>query len=135
MCMKTNKEKSCGCIIIENNRVLLVKHNKGHWGFPKGHVEESETEIETALREVKEETNIDAEILDNKRYTVKYITDKGKNKEVVYFIAKPITKDLNPQEEEVSDVKWFELEDAIKTITYNNSKELLKKVLKERRLI
>ena len=55
---ETNKEreKSCGCIIINKNKVLLIKQTKGHWGFPKGHVEKDETEIETAIREVKEET-------------------------------------------------------------------------------
>ena len=38
---ETNKEreKSCGCIIINKNKVLLIKQTKGHWGFPKGHVE------------------------------------------------------------------------------------------------
>ena len=51
------KEKSCGAIIYNKNKeVLIVKHNAGHWDFPKGHVEENETEIQTAIREVKEET-------------------------------------------------------------------------------
>ena len=46
---ETNKEreKSCGCIIINKNKVLLIKQTKGHWGFPKGHIEKDETEIET----------------------------------------------------------------------------------------
>lgn len=55
-------EKSCGAIVIEDGKVLLVKHNAGHWDFPKGHVEEGETEFETAIREVKEETNIDIKL-------------------------------------------------------------------------
>ena len=38
------KEKSCGCIIIENDKVLLIQQVKGHWGFPKGHMEKGETE-------------------------------------------------------------------------------------------
>ena len=42
------KEKACGCIIIENRKVLLIQQTKGHWGFPKGHMELGETEIETA---------------------------------------------------------------------------------------
>lgn len=33
------KEKSCGCIIVEDNKVLVVQETEGHWGFPKGHVE------------------------------------------------------------------------------------------------
>ena len=53
------QEKSCGCIILnEKNEVLLIHHNAGHWDFPKGHVEEGETEVQTAIREVKEETGL-----------------------------------------------------------------------------
>lgn len=74
-------EKSCGCIIIEDGiKVLLVKQTKGHWIFPKGHVEADETEMETAIREVKEETNVDVEVEGNKRYTMRYVTDKGKER-------------------------------------------------------
>ena len=40
------QEKSCGCVIMENNKVLLIQHRIGHWGFPKGHVEAGETEKE-----------------------------------------------------------------------------------------
>lgn len=73
-------EKSCGCIIIGDEKVLLVKQTKGHWGFLKGHVEADETEVETAIREVKEETNVDVEVEGNKRYTMRYVTDKGKER-------------------------------------------------------
>ena len=42
------KEKSCGIIVFDDkNRVLMVKHKEGHYGFPKGHVEPNETENET----------------------------------------------------------------------------------------
>ena len=65
------KEKSCGAIVykIENNELkfLLVHQNNGHYSFPKGHVEENETEIETAIREIKEETNLDVKIDTNFR--------------------------------------------------------------------
>ena len=128
------KEKSCWCIIIENNKVLLIQQTKGHWGFPKGHVEISETEIETAIREVKEETNLDVEINENKRYTVEYITDKGTFKQVVLFIAKKINGDERCQESEVKSMKWMTFEDALKTITYDNVRKLFSKILKEENL-
>lgn len=123
------QEKSCGCIIIENKKVLLVHQQKGHWGFPKGHIEENETEIQTALREVKEETNLDVEIDTSKRYTEKYITDTGTEKEVVLFIAKIIGGKIKAQESEISSIKWFSFEEAIDTITYPTTKKLFEKVL------
>ncbi len=122
-------EKSCGCIIINDDKVLLIKQTKGHWGFPKGHVEKDETEIETATREVKEETNLDVAIDENKRYTMKYVTDKGKLKEVVLFIAKCVGGDIERQESEISDIKWLDFNEALKKITYDNTRELFKKVL------
>ncbi len=128
------KEKSCGCIIIEKDKVLLIQQTKGHWGFPKGHVEVGETEIETAIREVKEETNLDVEINKNKRYTMEYITDKGTLKQVVLFIAKKINGNEKYQESEIQSMKWMTFEDAIKTITYDNTRELFSKILKEENL-
>lgn len=127
-------EKACGCIIIDADKVLLVKQKQGFWGFPKGHVENTETEAETAKREVKEETNLDVEIDANKRYTMEYVTDKGKLKQVVLFIAKCIGGEIKAQECEVNDIKWLDFDEAIETITYDNTRELFKVILKERKI-
>ena len=63
------KETSCGCIITKNNKVLLVYEKRGNfWGFPKGHMEAGETEIDTAKREVKEEVGMEVDIDTSKRY-------------------------------------------------------------------
>lgn len=125
------REKSCGCIIIENGKVLLVQQTKGHWGFPKGHVEEGETEIQTAAREVKEETNLDVEIDESKRFADEYLTDKGTVKEVVFFIAKKVGGNEEMQEEEIKAIGWFTLEEALDVITYENTKNVLKKAWEE----
>ena len=122
-------EKSCGCIIIEDGKVLLIKQTSGAWGFPKGHVEENETELQTAEREVKEETNIDVKIDETKRYTMNYITDRGASKEVVLFLAKKIGGNLSRQESEILQIEWLNFEDAIKKLSYSNTKELLKEVV------
>lgn len=131
--MKFNEEieKSCGCIIIDGNKVLLVKQNKGHWEFPKGHVEVNETEKETAIREVKEETNLDVEIVSDKRYIIEYVTDKGRDKQVVYFLAKMLSGDMKRQECEIQTVEWFDFNEALETITYENTKKLFQKVLED----
>lgn len=70
-------EKSCGAIVYRkshgNTEILLIKHvNSGHWSFPKGHVEGNETELETAQREIKEETGIDVILDPTFRETVSY---------------------------------------------------------------
>lgn len=126
------KEKSCGAIVInKNNKILLVHHNAGHWDFPKGHIENRETEEQTAIREVKEETNIDIIINNKYRYTTSYSPKENVMKEVVYFLAQNIDEDKTPQLEEVSEVKWFTFEEAMNTITYENSKEILNKLKRD----
>lgn len=129
------REKCCGCIVIKENNVLLIKQNEGHWGFPKGHVEENETEIETATREVKEETNLDVEVDSNKRYTTEYVTNAGKLKQVVFFIAKCIGGEIKAQECEVSEIRWVKFEEAIKLITYDNTRALFERAIDEEKLV
>ena len=124
-------EKSCGCIIIEDKKVLLIKQTNGIWGFPKGHVEKNETELQTAEREVKEETNIDVKIDETKRYTMNYITDRGASKEEVLFLAQKIGGNLSRQESEISQIEWLCFDDAISRLSYKNTKDLFKKVVSQ----
>ncbi len=61
------REKSCGAVLVRRAvsgwETLLIRHaNGGHWAFPKGHVEPGETEAQTALREIREETAIAASL-------------------------------------------------------------------------
>ncbi len=129
------QEKACGCIIIEEGKVLLIQQIEGHWGFPKGHMEAGETEIETAIREVKEETNLDVEINADKRYTMEYVINKEINKQVVLFIAKKIGGNEKYQKSEIKSMKWLKFEDALEIITYDNTRELFTKVLKQENLL
>ena len=130
------KVKSCGCIVIENNKVLLIQQKKGNWGFPKGRVEKNESECETAIREVKEETNIDVIIEDkNKKYIDTYYSKKDEFKEVVLFLGKKIGGEIKPQENEIKNVEWVDLLEAINRITMKSTKELYQKVLTEEEII
>ena len=124
-------EKSCGCIIIDNGKVLLVKQTSEDWGFPKGHVENNETEIETAIRETKEETNIDVEIDEKHRYVIEYSPKENVWKEVVYYIAKMKSDTCIPQESEIEKIEWLLFEKALLKLTYDNTREILKQVIKD----
>lgn len=126
------KEKSCGCIIINDNKVLLVyEKNRNFWGFPKGHTEENENEIQTALREVKEEVGLDVEIISDKRYKLHYIIRDEIDKTVILYLATPINSNITKQESEIQEANWFSYSDAINTLTFDHTKELFKEVLKD----
>ena len=125
------KEKACGTIIIDNEKVLIINQKQGFYGFPKGHMENNETEIETAIRETKEETNLDVLIDKEKRYSLNYVIDNEIDKEVIYFLAKSINKNIKKQESEINDILWIDIDKVIDILTFDNMKELWKKVLKD----
>lgn len=126
-------EKSCGAIVYRKNNddeifILIIKHIKGgHWSFPKGHVEEGETEEQTAIREVKEETGIDIDIINGFKESVYYSPRKNVHKESVYFLATARHNNIVMQVEEISEIKWSELENCFNLLTYKNDINLLKK--------
>lgn len=126
-------EKSCGAIIIhksaENNyKVLLVKnHNGRYWSFPKGHVEKGETEEETAIREIKEETGLDVEIIKNFREVSDYCPFGRIKKRVVFFMAQTFSTNVKVQKEEIDSFIWVDLYDVHNKCTYDNDLRVIKK--------
>lgn len=125
-------EKSCGALVYRkyhgNTEILLIKHiNSGHWSFPKGHVEGNETEVETALREIKEETGLDVIIDQSFRETVTYSPRRDTHKEVVYFVAKAKNTAFTPQEDEIAEIKWVEIGRAGNVLSYENDKSIVNK--------
>ena len=127
-------EKSCGCIIFASSgapAVLLTKNLRGgHWSFPKGHVEPGETERDTAIREVREETGLNVEPLSDKTIENIYKSSYDTVKTVLYFVAEtaPDAK-LVPQPEEVSEIKWLPVSDVPAALTYRNDVRVFERAL------
>lgn len=112
-------EKSCGCIILKDNRVFLIgaldNDKEMFWSFPKGHQEVGETDIETALRETKEETGLDVEIIDYEPIRTGHLIHGGTAyKEILLFLAKPLNEDLVLQDGEVEKAEWVQVTDVSK---------------------
>ena len=123
------KEKSCGIVVFKNNTVLIIKHNRGHYGLPKGHVEENETEYETAIREVKEETNVDAKIVGDFRKVITYSPKENVMKDVIYFIGTATSTYLKNQIEEVSKVEFLDFDIALNVVTYEDERSVLESAI------
>ena len=125
-------EKSCGAIVYRkfhgNTEILLIRHVKsGYWSFPKGHIEDGETELETAVREIKEETGLDVFVDTGFRETVTFSPRRDAQKTVVYFVAKARTRDVLPQAGEISEIKWVEIDKAVNHLTYDNDRIVVSK--------
>ena len=129
--MNMNYDICCGSVLFNDNKVLIIKHKYGHISFPKGHVEGNETEEETAIREVKEETGIDIEITSNKKYYVQYENDNNSIEKVTYFIGKMIGGKLNPQLSEISSCYFEDEKKVSDLITYDNDREMYLDVLND----
>src|SRR3989338_3789144 len=133
--IKMETEKSCGAVVFKRQKdgsvkYLLLHYEAGHWDFPKGHQEKNEKEEQTAVREIMEETGIeDIEFVDGFRDTINYYYKKGEDtvfKEAVFFLAQSATDKIQLSSEHIG-YAWLSCEHAHKKLTYNNSKEVLKK--------
>lgn len=125
-------EKSCGAIVIykdaDTYKILLVKnHNGRNYSFPKGHVEHGETEQQTAVREVKEETGLDIEIIDSFREVADYCPFGKIKKRVVFFMAQTMSDKVTIQKEEIDSFIWVDLFEAHHKCTYDNDLRVIRK--------
>ena len=125
-------EKSCGGIIFyktrQNVKILLVKNNNGrYWSFPKGHIEDGETEQETAIREIKEETGLDVTLVNSFREISEYCPFGKIRKRVVFFLARAFTDNVKIQEEEIDSYIWVDLQQARKLCSYDNDLRIIEK--------
>ena len=130
---KMIKEKSAGAILFRKEKepmYLLLHYEAGHWDFPKGHIEQGETDIDAISREVKEETGIkDIEIVKNFKERIQYfykMNNKLMSKEVIFYLAKTETEQVKISFEHIG-FAWLSYEKAIKKLTYGNAKDVLKK--------
>ena len=124
------REKSCGAVLYylkEGKRLYLIeKMRLGHYSLVKGHVEGNETEVETALREIKEETNLDAKIDTGFRHMITYSPKVGVVKDVIFFVGEVSSLDVIEQKEEVNKIYFLEYQDARNILTYESDKEILR---------
>lgn len=135
-------EKSCGALVIRHDAqtgldyILMIRHRPGGYrSFPKGHVEPGETERETAVREVLEETSVRISLIPDFRHVVCYAPAPGVEKEVVYFLARSEQTDVRPRRGEIAQVEWLPLDGAQRYLTHDNDKKVLHAALEKLNLI
>lgn len=129
-------EKSCGVIVYRKSsgqiELLLIQNRfGGHWSFPKGHVEGEETEVQTALREVKEETGLDIQLEDGFRQAVEYFPKPNIKKQVVYFLGQAQNMEIKRQKEEISRIAWTDIDKAYRMVTFQNDRDLIAQAVQQ----
>ena len=117
-------------------KYLIIKHRKGHWSFPKGHMNKDESKLKAALRELKEETGITKIQLLKKSVMLqdiyKFTNGKGVKilKKVNYFIGEAKSKKVKIDRKEVVNYKWCTYKSGLERTTFDESKSILKKANK-----
>ncbi|HEX8598389.1 MAG TPA: NUDIX hydrolase [Chloroflexia bacterium] len=114
---------------------VVAVHRNRHtdWSLPKGHIEKGETQEQAALREVKEETGLDARIVDSLGEVVYfYRRPKGLTRKVVYhFLMEYTGGEFGPPNWEVDEARWIDIDQAHTLFTYKNDLGIVRKA-KER---
>jgi len=109
---------------------LLLQYGAGHWDYVKGQIEPDETEKDTAMREIKEETGIvNAHLFEGFREEIGYFYKReGKTiyKEVVFFLVEAKESQVTLSYEHVG-FKWLNHEEALAKLTFTNAKNVLEK--------
>ena len=131
-------DKSCGVVLFNSGKVLLLRHSSissrggGHWDFPKGHIDAGETEIQTALRELEEETGMsNANVIDGVRDTISYTFSGGQErigKEVIFFLATTKESKVILRHEHI-DYSWLDFDSAFSRLTYDNARQVLRNAI------
>jgi len=137
MPMKTRSEFSAGGVVIRRApagvEVALAarRTRKGHlaWGLPKGLVEPGEEPDHTALREVQEETGLEAKIvrpLGDISYWYVWENERVRKK-VTFFLMEAMGGDLSLHDHEMEEVRWFPLQQAVGKASYPSEREVIRR--------
>ena len=107
-------QKSCGVIPFRyrsgEKEYLVLLQTNNCWSFPKGHMEPGETEEETALRELKEETGLTADLIPGIRILTEYDMHNRRRKQVALFPGE-VQGEVTLQPSEIRDYRWVRAED------------------------
>lgn len=127
-------EKSCGAVVFTRNggqlRYVIIRSMEGFYGFPKGHMEPGETEEQTALREIKEETGLEISLLPGFRAEDAHaLVREGRPdvmKRIVYFLAEYSAQVLRAQESEITEIRLMTYEEAGAAFQFESSRRILR---------
>ena len=135
----TKRRISSGGIVFRavgaTHEVALIRVTRSGgdeaWALPKGWVEKGEDLERAAVREVREETGLEAKILRKLgEITYDFYSKADRSpvsKTVHFFLLEYLNGETDDHDDEVEEARWFPIEDAVRTLTYKNERAILEK--------
>jgi len=131
-------EFSAGGVVVNDARevIVIVPTRRAADGsrvlaLPKGHPDGSESALDAALREVREETGVVAELVESLGQVRYWYQRDGRRiaKVVEFFLLRYVEGDLADHDHEVEDARWVPAEEAARTLSYAGERDMVKRVL------
>ena len=135
--MSTEPEFSAGGVVVRGaDCVVIVPHKRSRQGervlgLPKGHPDGEESAEQAAAREVREETGVQAELIEPLGDVVYQYQRKGRRiaKQVRFFLFRYVSGNTDDHDHEIEDARWMPLADAAVELTYAGEREMAARAL------
>lgn len=134
------EENSAGGVVFYQDRVLLLRKKRGYWVLPKGRIEAGEDVRTAALREVREESGVQAAIIKyvgeiNYTYKNQWTDYEWVVKRVSWYLMTTQSHHCRPQAEEgFSSARFLSGDDAVRLLRYDDERKILVEALKQAHL-
>jgi 8-oxo-dGTP pyrophosphatase MutT (NUDIX family) len=124
-----------GAVILSRKNpslvALLYRSKQNDWSFPKGHIEDGESEIDAAKREIMEETGLSVDLINDDLPPVDYVNLGGKHIIIHMFMARSADDATLKTEFDGDEIIWMPYEKVINKLTYDNMKRYYRGILSQ----
>ena len=127
------EERSAGGVVVRGEQALVIVPTRRAadgsrvLGLPKGHIDPGETELQAAVREVREETGVEVELVQELGEVRYWYSRSGRAvpKTVIFYLFRYLSGDPADHDAEVEDARWLALAEAQQALTYSGEREML----------